>query len=392
MPASTRAALIVICNVCSLAICCAPCAVTRTHQTAAAKAPAFKLSYRPELDGIRGISILLVLGLHFTPNLIPGGFLGVDVFFVLSGFLITSLLLQEWSRRSSISLKDFYVRRILRLGPGLAAYLLSLGAYAFVFLKKEDALDIYLGIALTLSYVSNWVIAFKPDFPTGILAITWSLAVEEQFYLLWPMMLSLLLTLKLNRNWIIIALVLGFVSVGVNRALLWETGASVRRLYYATDTHADGLLIGCLVGCLVCWDLLPKSRWLEVFVKCVALAFACLIAFLVLTTKHDNPRLYVGGFSLVAIGIAVTLLTLVSWPSGPVTAALRFKPLAWLGRISYGLYLWHWPVRGLVFGRSAHPSVKQIIAATALSLAITSLSFYVIELPFLRWKKRFSHA
>lgn len=341
---------------------------------------------------MRGISILLVLGLHLTPSLIPGGFLGVDVFFVLSGFLITSLLLQEWSRRNSISLKDFYMRRVLRLGPGLAVYLLSLGAYAFVFLKKEDALDIYLGIALTLSYVSNWVIALKPDFPTGILAITWSLAVEEQFYLVWPMILSLMLTVKLRRNWIFIALVLGIVSVGVNRAVLWEAGASVRRLYYATDTHADGLLLGCLVGCLVCWDVLPKSRWLEVFVKCVALVFALVIAFLVLTKKHDNPLLYAGGYSFVALGIAVTLLTLVLWPSGPVIAVLRFKPLVWVGRISYGLYLWHWPVRGLVFGKSVHPSAKQLIASVVLSLAITSVSFYLVELPFLRWKKRFSRA
>jgi peptidoglycan/LPS O-acetylase OafA/YrhL len=366
--------------------------VSRTHQNPVAKTSAFKLSYRPELDGLRGIAILLVLGLHFIPDLVPGGFLGVDVFFVLSGFLITSLLLQEWSHRHSISLKDFYIRRVLRLGPGLAAYLLSLGAYAFVFLKKEDALDIYLGIALTLSYVSNWVIALKPDFPLGILAITWSLAVEEQFYLVWPLILSLLLTLKLNRNWIFIALVLGIVSVAVNRALLWEAGASVRRLYYATDTHADGLLMGCLVGCLVSWDLLPKSRWPEVFMKWAALASAFFIVFLVLTTKHANPLLYAGGFSVAALAMAATLLALLMGPVTQATMILRFRPLVWVGRISYGLYLWHWPVRGLVFGKSAHPSVKQVIAAVVLSLAITSLSFYLIELPFLRWKKRFSHA
>ena len=383
---------IVICNICPLAICCAPFIVTRIQQNPIAKAPAFKLSYRPELDGLRGISILLVLGLHFTPNLIPGGFLGVDIFFVLSGFLITSLLLQEWSQRNSISLKDFYIRRILRLGPGLAVYLLLLGTYALVFLKKENAKEIYFGILLTLSYVSNWVIALKPDFPTGILAITWSLAVEEQFYLVWPLILSLLLTLRLNRSWIILALVLGIVSVGINRALLWEAGASVRRLYYATDTHADGLLMGCLVGCLVCWDLMPKSRWLEVFVKSVALVFAFLIAFLVLTRKHDHPLFYVGGFSFVALGFAATILALVAWPAAPAATVLRFKPLAWLGRISYGLYLWHWPVRGFVFGKSAQPSTKQIVAAIVLSLVITSLSYYVIELPFLRWKKRFSHA
>ena len=357
-----------------------------------APATSLKFDYFPELDGLRGISILLVLGLHFTPQLFPGGFLGVDVFFVLSGFLITSLLLQEWSRHHSIRLKDFYVRRLLRLGPALAVYLLLLGIYALVFLKKENAREIYLGIALTLSYVSNWVIALKPDFPTGILAITWSLAVEEQFYLVWPLTLSLLLALNLNRKWIIIALLLGITSIAVNRALLWESGASVRRLYYATDTHADGLLLGCLAGCLCSWSLLPKSGWLELFMKFLSLATVVFVGFLVLNTRHDHRLLYLGGFSLVALGIAVTLLTLVSWPDGWAPAVLRFKPLVWVGHISYGLYLWHWPVRGFVFGKATQPSVKQVIAALALSFAITSLSFYLIERPFLRWKKRFSHA
>lgn len=353
---------------------------------------AFSLGYRPELDGVRGISILLVLGLHCTPVLLPGGYFGVDIFFVLSGFLITSLLLEEWSRQGSISLKDFYVRRVLRLGPALVTYLLLLGAYAFVFLKKENAREIYIGIGLTLSYVSNWVIALKPDFPPGILAITWSLAVEEQFYLGWPLLLSLLLAFRSRRRLILLVLALGIVSVAVNRALLWETGATVRRLYYATDTHADGLLLGCLVACLAYRDLLPKSRWFAAFMKWVALASVLFVAALVLSTKHDNPLLYVGGFSLAALAIAVALLTLVLWPAGPATWILRCKPLGWIGRISYGLYLWHWPVRGFVFGKSVQPSSKQIIVAIGLSFAIASLSFYLIERPFLSWKKRFSHA
>src|ERR1700682_626933 len=180
--------------------------VSQTSQNSPAPGPEFRLGYRPELDGVRGISILLVLLLHFTPKLMPGGYFGVDIFFVLSGFLITSLLLQEWARKNSISLKDFYIRRALRLGPGLAVYLLLVGAYACVFLDKGNARGMYLGIVLTLSYISNWVMAFKPDFLPGLLAITWSLAVEEQFYLVWPLILSLLLTNNPNRNWIIIAL------------------------------------------------------------------------------------------------------------------------------------------------------------------------------------------
>lgn len=332
----------------------------------------------------------MVLGLHFTPVLMPGGFLGVDIFFVLSGFLITSLLLQEWGRRASLSLKDFYIRRILRLGPALAVYLLALSAYAWLFLKKENAHEIYLGILLTLSYVSNWLIALKPNLPLSILAITWSLAVEEQFYLLWPLLLSIALTMKVKRRWILLGLTIVVVSLAVHRSLLWQAGASIRRLYYATDTHADGLLLGCLLGCVVSWDLVPSSKNLERATKYLALPSVLFIGYLVFTTNHSTPLLYAGGLSLVALAIAVILSTLLIWPVGLALTILRFRPLVWVGRVSYGLYLWHWPIRGLVFRDAEHPSVWQIIAGVVLSFVITSLSFYLIEQPFLRLKKRFS--
>lgn len=341
---------------------------------------------------MRGISILLVLVLHFTPGLMPGGYFGVDIFFVLSGFLITSLLLHEWTHTARLSLKDFYVRRALRLGPALLVYLLALGGYAFIYLKPENARDIYVGIALTLSYVSNWVIALKPDFPPGILAITWSLAVEEQFYLLWPLLLSVLLRLKLKPGWIIGLLALGFCSVTLHRTLLWAAGASVRRMYYATDTHADGLLLGCIVGCLVTWNLLPQSRLLEICCKCLAVVASLFIGCLTLTVQHTNGFLYAGGFSLASFAIALVLIVLIAWPPALASKLLRLGPLVWVGRVSYGLYLWHWPVRGFVFGKSVQPSVKQIIAAVVLSFGITAISFYLIEQPFLRRKKRFSHA
>ena len=340
---------------------------------------------------MRGISILLVLGRHFAWRRVPGGYFGVDIFFVLSGFLITSLLLQEWARQSSISLKDFYIRRALRLGPALIVYLLALGAYALVFLKQGNAHQIYAGILWTLSYVSNWVMAFKPGQPLSILAITWSLAIEEQFYLVWPLLLSIALKSKLNRRWIIIVLAVGVVCVIAHRALLWKAGAPLARMYYGTDTHSDGLLFGCLIGCLTSWDLLRKSRRVGLLMKSVALIATVGFVYLVLTMSNDDPFLYAGGFALISLAISLALLTLLVWPPAITTTLLRFGPLVWVGRISYGLYLWHWAVRGLVFGKSLEPSTKQIVAALILSLAITSLSFYLIERPFLRWKKRFSH-
>lgn len=160
----------------------------------------FRLSYRPELDGLRGISILLVFVHHFYHPVLPGGFLGVDIFFVLSGFLITSLLLQEWDSKGSINLRDFYIRRALRLMPALLALVLVLGVFAAFFLSGDGALLTYQGIWLTLSYVSNWLYAFHYVSPNNPLGITWSLAIEEQFYLLWPVILRFVLRSGISRR------------------------------------------------------------------------------------------------------------------------------------------------------------------------------------------------
>jgi peptidoglycan/LPS O-acetylase OafA/YrhL len=347
----------------------------------------FSLGHRPELDGFRGVSILLVLGLHFVPAWFPGGFIGVDIFFVLSGFLITSLLLQEWSRRQLISLKDFYMRRVLRLAPALLTFLLLFGIYALVF-ARANVREIYFGILLTLVYVTNWVIAFKPEWAVSVLAITWSLAVEEQFYLFWPLLLLLLLKLKFSRRWLLTFLVLCFVAVGVHRLLLWEAGATVRRLYYATDTHADGLLMGCVIACLLSGRVLPQSGWFKALSKLLGLVAALFIGYFALYAQHESAWLYAWGYSLESFAIAVTLIVLLMWPRMLPAALLRFWPLAWVGRISYGLYLWHWPVREFVFG-TAQPSTRQVILSVLISFTIATLSFYLIERPFLAWKKRF---
>jgi len=311
---------------------------------------------------------------------------------VLSGFLITSLLLQEWERTRSIRLKDFYLRRALRLGPALLVYLLLLGGYAFVFLDRERAAEIYSGILLTLSYVSNWVVALKPDYPAGILTITWSLAVEEQFYLLWPLVLFVLLNKKVSRRWIMIIILLGLAVIVLHRTWLWHAGASFRRLYYATDTRADGLMLGCLIGCLMSWGLVPTSRFFELSLKVLALAAILFLAYLVFTIKSSNPILVQGVFALASLAIAMVLMVLVVWPGSIAFLLLRFPPLVWIGRISYGLYLWHWPVRGYIFGRSSQPTNRQIISALVLSLVITTISFYFVEQPFLALKRRLSHA
>ena len=209
---------------------------------------AIKLGYRPELDGLRGLSILLIYIHHLYYPILPGGFLGVDIFFVLSGFLITCLLIEEWDRECSISLKNFYIRRVLRLIPALLFLIIIVGGFALISLDKRRSIPTYQGIWLTLSYASNWLYALRYFSANNPLGVTWSLAIEEQFYLTWPLLLSLALRFKLGRRWMIYILVLIIAFVPLHRKLLAEQGASIFRLYYSSDTRADALLIGCLVA------------------------------------------------------------------------------------------------------------------------------------------------
>jgi peptidoglycan/LPS O-acetylase OafA/YrhL len=354
--------------------------------------PESKLGYRPELDGLRGISILLVYLHHFYSPLMPGGFFGVDVFFVLSGFLITSLLVEEWEREGSISLKDFYIRRVLRLMPAVFTLILVLIGFALIFLDKKRIVEAYQGIWLTLSYASNWLYAFDYFSADNPLGITWSLAIEEQFYLTWPLLLSLALKLKLGRHWILYILVLVISFISLYRKILVDQGTNILRLYYASDTRADGLLIGCLVGLLISWNLLPNIRRLEISIKFLVAVGVIFMGYLVGTASWRDLMLYQhGGYTLVALSIGLILVVLVVWPPKFALLVLRFVPLVWIGRISYGLYLWHWPVRWFVYPKNGLPaSVGQLLIVVVLSLSLTTFSYYFVEKPFLRLKKRFS--
>jgi len=339
----------------------------------------------PELDGLRGIAIVAVLIHHqLTPFSLTGGFLGVDLFFVLSGFLITSLLLAEFRKTGSVSLKNFYMRRLLRLGPALAIYLSVCLLVAYWTQTIELTRQLKL-IALAVFYSTNWRMAFRWDSTLDPTAIIWSLSIEEQFYLVWPLVLLGCLALKLRRCLIVGGLTLTVLAVAIHRYSLLESGTALTRLYYGTDTRADSLLVGCVFG------LLPSvsSEWqTNTWLKLGGVFSAGALGFLILTADFSDGFLYRGGFTVVALLSGVVIFAAANAPPPPLSAALRFLPLVWLGKISYGLYLWHWLV---VRNTSFYPLGRwEPLAKLTISLGIAAASFYLIEKPFNQLKSRFA--
>jgi peptidoglycan/LPS O-acetylase OafA/YrhL len=339
-----------------------------------------------ELDGLRGIAIISVAIHHqLTPFSLPGGFLGVDLFFVLSGFLITGLLLAEFENGKSISLRNFYMRRVLRLGPGLLLYLLGCLLVTYHLQLVEISREAKL-IAIALLYSTNWRMAFGWDSFLDPTAIIWSLSIEEQFYLVWPVLLFGCLALKVRRGFILAGLAITIIAIMVNRGLLLNAGAALTRIYYGTDTRADALLMGCLVALVpVARAGLKTKRWLRI----TSVLSAAGLFYLIATSKFTDAFLYRGGYTMVALLAGNTILMAASSPPVILSAVLGIRPLRWFGKISYGLYLWHW----LVIRNSSFYYLGYWEPWTKLALAvgIASGSFYFVERPVNRLKTRFAN-
>lgn len=352
------------------------------------------LGYRPYLDGLRGVAILAVLGMHTHHvtgwSLLAGGSLGVDIFFVLSGFLITSLLLEEHARDGAVRLKSFYVRRALRLLPAFVLLLAALALGGAAMLSAAEAARTLRAIPIAFFYLSDLAIAFGAA-DLGALKHTWSLAVEEQFYLVWPPLLCLALRAGFSRRAIFAATAGLAAAVFLLRAILWDGPASISRLYFSIDTRADALLIGCLAAMLVAWRLIPRTPALEIALLRWGRASAAILAALIVVVPHSEPGLYRGGFTLVALATAILILGMMLRLRGVGAAVLERRWLVATGRISYGLYLWHYPVFKAA-GNLAAPPPIQLAVALAATFAVSGLSFLLVERRFLRLKRRFDGA
>lgn len=349
----------------------------------------FKLGYHPSLDGLRGIAILAVMAFNGHLLFMQGGFLGVDVFFVLSGFLITSILLQGYGETSRFDFKNFYVRRALRLLPALFALIVFIVVFALVFESGERLGNTINGVLFTLFYVANW--AQVPPFPPGIgpLSHAWSLSVEEQFYIVWPVLLFILL--RLRNKAFAAAVTGGLILTSVTASvLMWNADVPYLRMYFGSDVRAHELLIGCLAALMLSWGVFSeKEKFRSVFRLLVPVSIAgILISFF--AVSHTTAFVYTGGFALVSLATAVLILGLVLFPS-KLSGVFEFGPLVWVGQISYGLYLWHFPViEGTKkFFEGSMPPALLSTGGVLMSVGVAAVSYYLLELPFLRLKSRF---
>jgi peptidoglycan/LPS O-acetylase OafA/YrhL len=352
-------------------------------------------NYMPGLDGLRALAVFAVIAFHLNLPFLPGGFLGVTLFFVLSGYLITDLLLNEWTRRNTIDFKGFFVRRGKRLLPSVFFLLLCLTAYvtilqpALVSSLKSDILPAAFSF-------SNWWYIFQkiPYFQSfaspSLFNHFWSLAVEVQFYLVWPFMFYLLQRF-INKKWLKIGITaLIAILSAVLMAVLYEPGGDPSRIYYGTDTRIFSLLIGaCLAFLLPSFKLaeLTRRKSLRRIFDIIGLAALLAILFMTIYITQYDDFLYYGGmvvFSLVSvllIGAAASPLTI----TGKVFGAL---PLRFIGKISYGVYLWHFPI--IVITNSLFPSssinVLLCVLQVASSILLATVSYYLIEMPIRRKK------
>jgi peptidoglycan/LPS O-acetylase OafA/YrhL len=336
-----------------------------------------KLQYNPALDGLRGVAIVLVLLSHAHVPLFDGAFFGVDLFFVLSGFLITSLLLIEFDKNQRIDYWQFYRRRFFRLMPALALFLLAYCIFAPMIWPELD--DVYSDALVSILYLADYGIAFF-DSPDTILHM-WSLSVEEHFYLIWPPLLVLLLRYATpGKVWRSILLL--WIMAWAWRVLWVVQGQQFYEIFFRFDTRATGLLAGALLAAL----MIERPAFTRNLMKNMAhLMWFPLAIPLLMEMGWDNQQAMLWGMTVVECA-ALVLLVAVNQRSGLVYEMLSAPLLVKLGRLSYGVYLWHYPV--VRYLRAEMPWPLVVLLGFAISVGLAALSFYTIE----RWAMRMRDA
>ena len=354
-----------------------------------------KSKYLPSIDSLRALAVLAVIIYHVDVNYLPGGFLGVDLFFVLSGYLISSLIIKEFRKIGTVTFYNFYIRRARRLLPAVY-FMITIGLVVMVLFNEVLLRKSHLDAIFGYIYSSNWWYIFhKLDYFDSFGAQSpfkhlWSLAIEEQFYMIFPLLFLLVNskkkskdgTYKLNKNFLYVVLGLILVSL-IAHILLFDIN-NISRIYFGTDTRAFSLLVGVVGAILYPMERLhskvtPQQNMIYSVVSLASIA--TLITVMVYTSEY-NTWLYRGGFLLVAI---LGLIVIIS--SGKqhtlMSKLLSFKPIVFIGKISYSLYLWHFPILVLTTPVSeiGNPNIFFVILRIVLTFAVAIVSYVFVETP-----------
>ncbi|HVA08872.1 MAG TPA: acyltransferase family protein [Acidimicrobiales bacterium] len=363
-----------------------------------------RLAYLPALDGVRAFAVVAVMMYHGGLGATRGGFMGVDTFFVLSGFLITSLLIGEWRETVTIKLKSFWARRARRLLPALLLMLLFVALYSSVIVQKDTFPALRLDALSTLLYVSNWHFIlvgsnyFNQAAHQSPLTHTWSLAVEEQFYLVWPVVVLGILHVTRNLRILFAVCCAAAVASAIGMYSLFPgTVSTSSRVYYGTDTRAQCLFIGAALavglvlltqrsheaGKLAAGELWrpPSNNWRF---ACGVLGLVGAVASVVIwvTTNDLSSFPYHGGFFLIGLSTAGVIFSVVGAPRSPVPRLLSLGPIRYVGRISYGLYIWHWPLFIWINGsRTGLTGYGLFVVRAMVTFAVSMASYHWVERP-----------
>jgi peptidoglycan/LPS O-acetylase OafA/YrhL len=364
---------------------------------------------------LRALAVIAVLLYHADLAWIPGGFLGVEVFFVISGYLITALLLSEWRQRGGIDLKNFWMRRARRLLPALYVLLVVTLTFAVVFLPGEVA-GLRGDVLAAFGYVTNWYLIFGQESyfeavgRPSLLQHLWSLAVEEQFYLIWPIVLAVGFAVgatRLRRRRVLTVTLAGAAASAVAMALLYAPGVDPSRIYYGTDTRATGLLCGAALAFL--WSPgeryrpsatrhrrlgLPergrfRRRWgwtAPMVLDVVGVGALGALIWFTLNLGEFESFLYRGGFALVGLATAAAIMAVVHPFTRIGSRVLGSAPLRWIGVRSYGIYLWHWPVFMVTRPELDVPfgGLPLLALRLTVTVVLADLSYRFVETPIRR--------
>ena len=350
------------------------------------------------LDGVRGAAVIAVLVFH--GGLLRGGYLGVDLFFVLSGFLITSLLLAEAGGTGRIALGPFWARRARRLLPALFLMLGAVAVYAAFVAEPNELARIRGDFLATLGYVANWrFVVGGFDYWTlftspSPLAHTWSLAIEEQFYVFWPLIvlgLGLLVARRAGawaRTVCVVSAALTITSAAI-ALRFWFTSESTVRIYYGTDTRAAAILMGATLAAWLIWRGPVRRDGARLALE--ALAAVSLVVLALCWWRLEGRALYAGGLLLCGVCATIVIAAAAHPTPGPIARALAWRPLAAVGLVSYGLYLWHWPVYVVLDAKRTGLDRGPLLALRlAVTAAIALVSYHYVEQPIRqrRWSVR----